>query len=177
MSFIVDFLQSNWMTKATKCAYNLRRLKVLVFQLGLFLSRKGLVHLREQLNLMYCYLRDIATGKYKDYDICSLIYIIAATLYLLSPVDMIPDFLPMIRQLSYGHWMSHLRNWSDIKSKPPIVEKAIETLKRLGRWEMALFPSTGESILFKMILLDYVKFHSGDSINNDDCKLETSDKI
>ncbi len=95
MSFIVDFLQSNWITKATKCAYNLRRLKALVFQLGLFLSRKGLSHLREQLNLMYCYLRDIATGKYKDYDICSLIYIIAATLYLLSPIDMIPDFLPM----------------------------------------------------------------------------------
>ena len=92
MSFIVDFLQSNWITKATKCAYNLRRLKALDFQLGLFLSRKGLSHLREQLN---CYLRDIATGKYKDYDICSLIYIIAATLYLLSPVDMIPDFLPM----------------------------------------------------------------------------------
>lgn len=68
MSFIVDFLQSNWITKATKCAYNLRRLKALVFQLGLFLSRKGLSHLREQLNLMYCYLRDIATGKYKDYD-------------------------------------------------------------------------------------------------------------
>ena len=95
MSFIVDFLKSNWITKATKCDYNLRPLKSLVFHLGIFVSSKCLRHLREQLNIMCCYLRDIATGKYKDYDICSLIYIIAATLYLLSPIDMIPDFLPM----------------------------------------------------------------------------------
>ncbi|WP_291589213.1 YkvA family protein [Bacteroides sp.] len=95
MSFVVRFLQSNWIIIATKYTYNPKRLKALVLQLGLFLSRKGLTHLRKQLKLMYCYLWDITTGKYKDYDICSLIYIIAATLYLLSPVDMIPDFFPM----------------------------------------------------------------------------------
>lgn len=95
MSFVSSFLQSDWTVKATKYAYNPRRLKALVFQLGLFLSRKGLANLRKQIRLMYCYLRDIATGKYKDYDVGCLIYIIAATLYLLSPIDLIPDFLPM----------------------------------------------------------------------------------
>lgn len=95
MSFVAQFLQSSWKTKAVKYAYNPKRLKALVFQLGLFLSRKGLANLRKQLKLMYSYLRDIATGRYKDYDVGCLLYIIAATLYLLSPVDMIPDFLPM----------------------------------------------------------------------------------
>ena len=64
MSFVSSFLQSDWTVKATKYAYNPRRLKALVFQLGLFLSRKGLANLRKQIRLMYCYLRDIATGKY-----------------------------------------------------------------------------------------------------------------
>lgn len=95
MSFVTHFLQSNWITKAANCAYNPRRLKALVFQLGLFLSRKGLDNLRKQVKLMYCYMRDIAMGKYKDYNVGCLIYIIAATLYLLSPVDLILDFLPM----------------------------------------------------------------------------------
>ena len=34
-------------------------------------------------------------GKYKDYDVTNLIIIVAALLYVVSPIDLIPDFLPV----------------------------------------------------------------------------------
>lgn len=94
MNFVYHFLQSNWIKKAAVYAYNPKRLKALVLQLGFYLSRKGASRLRKQIQLLYCYLRDVATGKYKDYNISSLIFIIASVLYLLCPIDFIPDPLP-----------------------------------------------------------------------------------
>ena len=46
--FISRFLKSAWLKNATKYAYNPKRLKAIVFQLGLFLSRKGMSRLKEQ---------------------------------------------------------------------------------------------------------------------------------
>lgn len=93
--FVSRFLRSDWLRTAAKYAYNPRRLKALVFQLGLFLSRRGASKLKEQAQLMYHYLYDIAIGKYKDYNVCSLIFIIAVAIYLISPIDFIPDILPL----------------------------------------------------------------------------------
>lgn len=93
--FVSHFLRSDWLRKAAKYAYNPRRLRALVFQLGLFLSRRGASKLKEQAQLMYHYLYDIAVGKYKDYNVSSLIFIIAAAIYLISPIDFIPDMLPL----------------------------------------------------------------------------------
>lgn len=95
MDFVSRFLKSNWIKEAMKCAYNPKRLKALVLQLGLYLSKKGVSGLKEQTELMYNYLKDIATGKYKDYNIGSLVFIIAGVMYLLCPVDFIFDFLPV----------------------------------------------------------------------------------
>ena len=92
--FISHFLKSDWLKKASQYAYNPRRLKAIVFQLGLFLSRKGISRLREQVQLMYFYLHDIAIDKYKEYNVSSLAFIIASAIYLISPIDFIPDILP-----------------------------------------------------------------------------------
>ena len=44
---------------------------------------------------MISYVKDIAVGKYKDYDVANLAIIVAALLYVVSPIDLIPDFLPV----------------------------------------------------------------------------------
>ena len=67
--FISRFLKSAWLKNATKYAYNPKRLKAIVFQPGLFLSRKGMSRLKEQVLLMYFYLHDVAIGKYRDYNV------------------------------------------------------------------------------------------------------------
>lgn len=96
MDFVTRFLQSSWIQKAAKYAYNPRRLKTLVLQLGIYLSKKGSTRLKEQTKLLYNYLKDVATGKYKDYNTNSLLFMVAAVIiYLITPVDFIPDMLPL----------------------------------------------------------------------------------
>lgn len=92
--FVKRFLQAGWIKRAAGYVSNPRKLKTMVFQLGLYLSKKGPARLKEQTKLVYHYLSDVALGHYKEYNVNSLIFLVAATIYLLTPIDFIPDFLP-----------------------------------------------------------------------------------
>ena len=50
----------------------------------------------EQVKLFLSLLRDYRAGKYKQIPFWSIAAIVAALLYLLSPLDLIPDFIPGI---------------------------------------------------------------------------------
>ena len=93
--FVKRFLQAGWIKRAAAYVSNPRKLKTVVFQLGLYLSKKGPARLKEQTKLLYHYLSDVAMGHYKEYNVNSLIFLVAATIYLLTPIDFIPDFLPI----------------------------------------------------------------------------------
>lgn len=95
MDLISRFLQSDWIKKAAKYACNPKRLRALVLQLGIYLSKKGSTRLKEQTKLLYSYLKDVATGKYKDYHTNSLIFMVSTVIYLITPTDFIPDMLPL----------------------------------------------------------------------------------
>ena len=92
--FVKRFLQAGWIKRAAGYVSNPRKLKTVVFQLGLYLSKKGPPRLKEQTKLLYHYLSDVAMGRYRDYNVNSLLFLVAATIYLLTPIDFIPDFLP-----------------------------------------------------------------------------------
>ena len=92
--FVNRFLQAGWIKRAAGYVSNPRKLKIVVFQLGLYLSKKGPERLKEQTKVLYHYLSDVATGRYKDYNVNSLLFLVAATIYLITPIDFIPDFLP-----------------------------------------------------------------------------------
>ena len=93
--FVKRFLQAGWIKRAAGYVSNPRKLKTVVFQLGFYLSKKGPARLKEQTKLLYHYLSDVAMGHYKEYNVNSLIFLVAATIYLLTPIDFIPDFLPI----------------------------------------------------------------------------------
>lgn len=94
MNVIEQFLKSGWYKKARTYAYQPKKLKALAVQLGFYLTKEGLSGVKDNLLLMYNYLRDIATGKYKDYNVQKLIIVIAAVIYVISPFDFFPDMLP-----------------------------------------------------------------------------------
>lgn len=52
--------------------------------------------LRKDLDLMLRLSKAWATGKYKDVSISSLLIVVGAILYLLDPLDVIPDFVPLL---------------------------------------------------------------------------------
>lgn len=68
-------------------------MKTLISKLGFYLSRKGLHEIKDSLVLMRNYLSDITTGKYKDYSKAKLVIIVAAVIYVVSPLDLFPDFI------------------------------------------------------------------------------------
>ena len=106
MSFVSRFLKGNWLQKARVYAFNPKKMKELLLQLGKYISKNGLSNVKENLLLMKDYLYDVTTGKYKDYDIKKLLVIIGAVIYVVTPFDFLPDFIPpgLIDDLSIVAW-------------------------------------------------------------------------
>lgn len=106
MSFVSRFLKGKWLAKAGKYAFNPKKMKELLFQLGKYISKNGLASVKETLILMKDYLFDVSTGKYKEYDVKKLMVIIGAVIYVVTPFDFLPDFIPpgLIDDLSIVAW-------------------------------------------------------------------------
>ena len=84
-----QFLTSKWMEKARKYAANPKKLKLLLVQLGAYISKDGLSNVKE--NLL---LQDIVSGRYKAYNFSKLLIVIGVLVYVISPFDLMPDMLP-----------------------------------------------------------------------------------
>lgn len=52
--------------------------------------------LRKDLDLMLRLSKAWATGKYKDVSVSSLLIVVGAILYLIDPLDLVPDFVPLL---------------------------------------------------------------------------------
>ena len=106
MSYVSRFLKGNWMKKAGTYAFNPKKMKALLLQLGKYITKNGLSSVKENLLLMKDYLYDVTTGKYKDYDVKKLLVIIGAVIYVVTPFDFLPDFIPpgLIDDLSIVAW-------------------------------------------------------------------------
>ena len=106
MSFVSRFLKGKWLEKARVYAFNPKKMKELLLQLGKYVTKNGLSSVKENLLLMKDYLYDVTTGKYKDYDVKKLLVIIGAVIYVVTPFDFLPDFIPpgLIDDLSIVAW-------------------------------------------------------------------------
>ena len=130
MSYVSRFLKGNWIKKAGSYAFNPRKMKALLFQLGTYIGKNGLSNVKETLMLMKDYLCDVTTGKYKDYDGKKLVIIIAAVIYVVTPFDFFPDFIPpgFIDDISIVAWAlkeaaAELENYKQkTKDLPPEEE-------------------------------------------------------
>ena len=130
MSFVSRFLKGNWLQKARVYAFNPKKMKGLLLQLGKYVTKNGLSGVKENLLLMKDYLYDVTTGKYKDYDVKKLLVIIGAVIYVVTPIDFLPDFIPpgLIDDLSIVAWAlkeasDELENYKQkTKDLPPTEE-------------------------------------------------------
>ena len=106
MSFVSRFLQGKWLEKARGYAFNPRKMKELLFQLGKYGSKNGRSSGKDTLLLIKDYLFDVTTGRYKGYDVKKLVVIIGAVIYVVTPFDFLPDFIPpgLIDDLSIVAW-------------------------------------------------------------------------
>ena len=93
MDIIDKFLHSKWLAKATKCIKPPGAMTKLGLSAGIYIKKNGLKSVSEHLTLMTNYVKDVASGRYKGYNKTHLTLIVAAILYVVSPLDIIPDFL------------------------------------------------------------------------------------
>lgn len=93
MDIIDKFLHSKWLAKATKCIKTPGAMTKLGLSAGIYIKKNGLKSVSEHLTLITNYVKDVASGRYKGYNKTHLTLIVAAILYVVSPLDIIPDFL------------------------------------------------------------------------------------
>jgi len=49
--------------------------------------------------LLYLLIKDYWKGEYREVSPCSILVFIAGIIYVISPIDIIPDFLPLVGQI------------------------------------------------------------------------------
>ena len=106
MSFIAQFMKGSWLGRAKLYAFNPKKMKALLLQLGYYLSKNGLSEVKDTLLLIRDYLHDVSTGAYKEYEVKKLVIIVAAIIYVVTPIDLLPDFMPpgLIDDISILAW-------------------------------------------------------------------------
>ena len=94
MDFVKMFKQGNWMKTAKKFVGDNTKLGALAMEAMRYAREKrSLDEVKDDITLLCNYVKDIALGRYKGYKTWNLMVIVAALLYIISPVDVIPDFL------------------------------------------------------------------------------------
>lgn len=74
-----------------------------------FASRDGLRQVKDDFTDMYDYAKDVATGEYKGFNLTNLVLIVASLVYVVTPADMLPDFMPgvgLVDDVSVIVWAS-----------------------------------------------------------------------
>jgi uncharacterized membrane protein YkvA (DUF1232 family) len=95
MDIIECFKNGAWLDKAKKVLGNMQKIRELLIKVSNYISKEKLSSVRKELELLCSYVMDIMKGDYSDYDGVKLMFIIAALIYVVSPIDIIPDFIPV----------------------------------------------------------------------------------
>jgi len=77
----------------------------------------------EQLKLMISLVKEWLAGNYKEVPTASIVAIIAGLIYLLSPIDLIPDFIPVLGYLD------------DIFVLGVVFTQVAKDLQAFARWQ------------------------------------------
>ena len=94
MNFVEKFKKGKWLSKSNSLLADKSKVLSVLSILGRYMKKGGLKGIREQLVLLYYYISDVIQGKYKNYSGPSLTLALAAILYVISPLDILPDLIP-----------------------------------------------------------------------------------
>lgn len=95
-TIIEKFQNSDWLEKAQNCLKTPEELKQLSDKLSGYMNKDGLKDVRNQLTQLLVYLKQLLTKGYYDYKDNMLVLIVAVIIYVVSSIDLMPDFLPAV---------------------------------------------------------------------------------
>ena len=133
MNFTERFLKGNWLKRATIYVAHPERLKNILPFFQKYVSKKGLLKVKDDLICMKNYLFDISRGRYKDYNGKKLLLIVGVVIYVITPVDLLPDMIPtgLIDDVSIVLWglkqvADELKNYRIWKEGTPEDAQPVE---------------------------------------------------
>ena len=88
-----NIISGTWATKAQSYIGKTSKILNLIGYLQPYLHKDGLKDAKEDIILLIDYITDVAKGNYTDYNVNRLLIVIAALLYVIDPIDMVPDFI------------------------------------------------------------------------------------
>ena len=94
MDIIKKFQNSSWSKKGKSTIKDPAKMMLLLEKLRGYMGKGGLASIREDLTVMYSYVKDIVGGRYREYGSGNLALIVGALIYLVSPFDFVADFIP-----------------------------------------------------------------------------------
>ncbi len=87
-------LPKSWIGKASKVVTNRKRLKAVLQEAVQLLGREDhLKGVKDEAMILVNLVQDTVKRRYKGLNKKNLIFVVGAILYLISPLDLIPDFL------------------------------------------------------------------------------------
>ena len=96
MNYVSEFLNGTWLQQAKEYLSNSEKMKELLKNVTDYVSKEGLSKVKDKLVLMYIFVADVISGDYKDYSLSNLAIIVAALIYVVSPLDLVPDIIPIV---------------------------------------------------------------------------------
>jgi len=94
VNFVKLFKQGSWLRSAQNFVNSKSKLAALAMEAVNYVREKqSLGDIKDDVTLLCAYVRDVAKGNYKGYSKKNLTIIVAALIYVISPIDIIPDFL------------------------------------------------------------------------------------
>lgn len=94
MDYTKYFKKGGWIAMGRYYIKNPAKLKELLLKVTKYTNREGLKRVKDDILLICQYVTDVFTGRYKEYNTLNLIVIIGAIVYVATPIDAVPDFIP-----------------------------------------------------------------------------------
>ncbi len=96
MELFQRFIQSSRIKEAEQYLANESKMKQLLKLVPFLFRQRALAPVLKNLVLLYHYVDDIVHHRYPHYNPSKLVLIVALLIYVVSPLDFIPDWIPAI---------------------------------------------------------------------------------
>lgn len=92
---MINVFRKMWVKKTKSYLADAEKMENLADEGENFLQKSGLQSVVDDLSLLLQYVKGVAKGEYKQYSLRNLALAVAAVVYVVNPLDVIPDIAPI----------------------------------------------------------------------------------
>ena len=112
-----------WQEEAKQTMNDREKMEALKNKKNKFLNNPALSKIRDSLCLLWRYLEAVTSKRYTDYSVWAITKIVAVLIYVVNPLDLIPDVI------FWAGWLD------DILAVGYVISLTTEELEKFQLWE------------------------------------------